>query len=93
MRSRSSRQWPTPFQFGAEFCTAPRLCISSCAAAEFVAFQQFGPTRAKLGPPLDAFAAPGWSSHLCSEPMPQLTSSAGFAAWSTNTRYLRSVLV
>ncbi len=33
--------------------------MSSWAATEFVAFQQFGPTRAKLGPPLDAFAAPG----------------------------------
>ena len=35
--------------------------MSSCAATELVAFQQFGPTRAKPGPPLEAFAAPGYA--------------------------------
>src|SRR5918995_6288836 len=84
MRSWSSVQCPPPVEWGAEYWTPPRLCMSSCASTGDVTPQQALSTRAYEGPPLLAFRPPARSS-LMKPPMPQYTVA------SIHTRYLRSL--
>src|SRR5438067_5934920 len=94
MTSYSSVQCPAPVECGAESCTAPSVCISSCASMEpfsdvDLSPQHWGSIRAyPAAYPLLTFVS-ACESSVYSVPIPQY-GSVPAPCQSTQIRYLRS---